>query len=550
MTQRPVPATPPGAPGSSSLDRRVAIAGGIVLGGLGLIAIALLGLVFLARGDGGAAAAPTVEPGSFAYAEVRDAPPLELTDQDGNPFSLESLRGQPVLVFFGYTHCPDVCPATIGTLNEVFAKVGDGPRALFVSIDPDRDTVDDMKNYLRYLPKNYTALVGTPDEVLANTGPWGVKYAKVDEGSPDGYAMSHTADVFLVDAQGKLRARFPFGTESEPIAANVKALLEETPVTAGPAASASSSAPSSPAPSGPPVSPPASLAPGTVGASAAPSPGPGEDLRVLLVSSSVWAGPETPVIVTLSEPSGAPLDPSVAVQARVIGANETATAADVPVTSILPVGADRASYIADVQIPLPGWWRLDLVTSDGRKGSVPIQALDPGSTAAIGAPAPDIDTPTLDDVGGKALALTTQEAPDLRFYQRSTADARRDGKPYVLVLDSSRFRVSPACGRAVTMVRYLLDRWGDEVDFVHMEPFEYQVVTEAPVLSGDIADPPLKDQAKALGLGDATWPATDMPWIFIVDGEGIVRAKYRDVVGTADVDLVLSQITGRNVQGS
>ena len=252
--------------------------------------------------------------------------------------------------------------------------------------------------------------------------------------------------------------------------------------------------------------------------------------------------------MTLSEPDGTPLDGAVGVSARVIGANETATGADVPATTILPTGASRASYVASVQIPVAGWWRLDLLTSDGRRGSVAIEALDPGTSAAIGAPAPDTDTPTLADVGGQALAITTQEAPDLRFYEESTADARAAGRPYVLVIDSSRFKVSPACGRALTMTSYLIDRWGGDVAFIHVEPFVYTVITQAPVLSGDIANPPLNQWAAAWGLGDAVWPATDMPWIFVVDGNGIVRAKYRSIVGTADIDVMLSLIEGRGVQ--
>ena len=444
---------------------------------------------------------------------------------DGQPFALTSLTGHPVLVFFGYTHCPDVCPATVGVLNQVLADAGPDVRAVFVSIDPERDGQAEMASYLRYLPDAYTGLSGTPEAIARAATAWGVKYAKIDEGTDDGYGMAHTADVFLVDAAGTLRARFPFGTEAGPITAEVTGLLAER-----------AAAPSAVAPA--PAATPAALAGGT---------GPGDDLRVLVVSSSIWAGPETPVIVTLTEPDGTPLDGSQAVAARVIGANETATALDVAAVAIQPAGAKRASFVATVQIPVAGWWRLDLVTADGRKGSVPIEARDPGASAAIGAPAPAIDTPTLDDVGGKALAITTQEAPDLRLYRESTADARAAGRPYVLVVDSARFKVSPACGRAITMVGYLVDRWADEVAFVHLEPFSYQVVTEAPILAGDLADPPLNDQTAALGLGDAVWPATRMPWVFVVDGEGIVRAKYEGIVGSNDIDLILSLIAGRGV---
>ena len=172
------------------------------------------------------------------------------------------------------------------------------------------------------------------------------------------------------------------------------------------------------------------------------------------------------------------------------------------------------------------------------------RALDQGASAPIGGPAPAIDTPTIDDVGGVARAVTTEPDPDLRLSTTSTADARAMGKPYVIVIDSSRFKVSPECGRALTMIRFLLDRWGDDVVFVHLEPFEYEVVTAEPVLSGTLTDPPLNGFAGAWGLGDATWPAVKMPWIFVVDGEGVVRAKYTGLVGTADIDVILTQVTG------
>jgi hypothetical protein len=151
-------------------------------------------------------------------------------------------------------------------------------------------------------------------------------------------------------------------------------------------------------------------------------------------------------------------------------------------------------------------------------------------------------------VGGVVRAVTTQPDPDLRLSQTSTADARAAGKPYVIVIDSARFKVSPACGRALTMIRYLLDRWPGVV-FIHLEPFEYQIVTEEPVLSGSITDPPMNRWSRAFGLGDATWPGTEMPWIFVVDGQGIVRAKYTGIVGSADVDVILTLLSGKGVVG-
>ena len=98
----------------------------------------------------------------------------------------------------------------------------------------------------------------------------------------------------------------------------------------------------------------------------------------------------------------------------------------------------------------------------------------PGRLGAVGGPAPDVDTPTLADAGGNLLAISTQPQSDVRLYQSSTADARAAGRPYVLVIDSARFKVSPACGRAISMVRYLIDRWRGDVAFIHLEPFPYR----------------------------------------------------------------------------
>ena len=174
-------------------------------------------------------------------------------------------------------------------------------------------------------------------------------------------------------------------------------------------------------------------------------------------------------------------------------------------------------------------------------GAAALTALDPGTTAALGSPAPTARTPTLADVGGNPRAVTTDPAPDLRLSQRSTADALADGQPFVLVIDSTKFRVSPACGRAIIMARYLLDRWRD-VGFIHLEPYRYSVITDTPVLDGSLDNPTLTDPAAAWGIGGTPWGPRSMPWVFVVDGHGIVRAKYQGVMGSADVDVIVSLI--------
>jgi hypothetical protein len=188
-------------------------------------------------------------------------------------------------------------------------------------------------------------------------------------------------------------------------------------------------------------------------------------------------------------------------------------------------------------------WRLEVVAplaGGTRVGSTALDALDPGTTAALGAPAPGIRTPTLNDVGGVARAVTTDPAPDLRLSQTSTADALAAGKPFALIVDSTRFKVSPACGRAIVMARFLLDRWRD-VAFIHHEPYRYSVVADTAVLEGSLRIDP-HDPAAAWGVGGDPWGPRSMPWVFVVDGDGIVRAKYQGVMGTDDVDIILALI--------
>ena len=545
MTERPRPeplvpvvgARPasPAHPAPPPIDRRAAIVGGVVLVIVGLLAAGLVALVVLERSGALPAASATRAPDDYAVAEVAPAPALDLVDQDGVPFSLDSLAGRPVLLFFGYTHCPDVCPTTVGVVTEALTAVGDGPRAVFTSIDPERDGVAEMKSYLRYLHPAFIGLSGSPVAIRTAADGWGVRYARVETGSAGGYAMSHTADTFLVDGQGRLRAVFPFGTDAAPMAAFLERLLAETPAPSEP--------PATPVPTGPATPSPA---PSPTVAPATPAPATG-DLLAMIVSSSVWSGGDSPVIFRIADAAGTPLDGTTGIRARVVSVTDgTPAGPDVDTVAIRPPGETATSYVASLDIPSPGAWRIVLTASTGATGSVPVNVLDPGTTSPIGAPAPDVRTPTVDDVGGLALAVTTQPEPDLRLSRTSTADARAAGQPYVLVIDSVAFQVSPACGRAVGMVRYLLDRWTD-VAFIHLEPFEYSIVTSEPVLQGDLANPPLNDQTRAFGIGDKTWSPLAMPWIFVVDGEGIVRAKYTGIVGSADVDVIVSLIKGEGV---
>ena len=171
-----------------------------------------------------------VDVAAYLYPVPRPAPAIDLTDTTDRPFSLSSLRGAPAFVFFGYTHCPDVCPATIGTVGLTLEASGPGPRAVFVSVDPERDTTTWLREFARFLPTGFVALTGTSGDIRATADAWDVRYARVETGVADAYSMAHTADVYLVDAAGMMRARFPFGTSSEAMSA-VLQTVQATPVT-------------------------------------------------------------------------------------------------------------------------------------------------------------------------------------------------------------------------------------------------------------------------------------------------------------------------------
>jgi protein SCO1/2 len=478
----------------------------------------------------GSSSPSTPTAGTFFYADVHDAPPIDLVDADGRPFSLAALRGQQVLVFFGYTHCPDVCPATIGNVSEALGTVGSGTQAVFASIDPERDTTAWLEEYVRFMPAGFTALTGTPAQVRVAADAWGVRYARVETDSADAYSMSHTADVFLVDADGQLRAHFPFGTSPE---AMVAVLRSVAATTAGSVAGSATPTPVSIAASPAPTVEPSPLT--TVGT-----------LRPEVVSTSVWSG-RGPVILALNGVAGRLNDPTIRATVRLADLAGRAIGPVTAMTAVRPPGVDRVSYVVTLDIPRPGRWRLDVnAFPDGEElaGSVEVTALDPGTTAAIGQPAPTAHTPTLSEVGGNSWAVTTDPAPYLPLSQRSTTDALAERQPFVLVVDSTRFRVSPACGKAIIMARYLVYRWSD-VAFIHLEPYLYTLVSNTPILSGSIENPPVGPVAAAWGVDGPPWGATSMPWVFVVDGDGIVRAKYQGLMGSDDIDVMLALITGR-----
>ncbi|TDP71372.1 SCO family protein [Roseateles toxinivorans] len=179
-------------------------------------------------GLGGAGNKPVFKGVDITGAEY--ARTLNLSDQMGQPRTLGDFKGKVVVVFFGYTQCPDVCPTTLAELAQVKKALGaDGERVqgVFVTIDPERDTAELLKAYVANFDPGFVALRGTPDQTAAVAKEFKVFFAKVPGKTPESYTMDHTAASFLFDAQGKVRVFSRYGAGAQVLADDLKILLAE-----------------------------------------------------------------------------------------------------------------------------------------------------------------------------------------------------------------------------------------------------------------------------------------------------------------------------------
>lgn len=166
----------------------------------------------------------TIEPPDAAYNIV-------LTDQQNQPFELAALKGKVALVFFGYTNCPDVCPATMSDLQIVRNRLGadaDKLAIVFVSVDPERDTTEKLLRFANLYEPSMHALTGSPEALAAVYKAYGAGAERVE--TPDsalGYVMNHTATITVVDKQGMRRLLIGFGAPVDDTTADLQALIAE-----------------------------------------------------------------------------------------------------------------------------------------------------------------------------------------------------------------------------------------------------------------------------------------------------------------------------------
>jgi protein SCO1 len=177
-------------------------------------------------GPGGFSAKPQFKAIDITGADY--AKGFDLPDADGKRRTLADFQGKVVVVFFGFTHCPDVCPTTLLELAEVKKRLGpDGQRVqgVFITVDPERDTPALLKPYVDNFGSGFVALRGTPQETQALAKSFKVFYAKVPGKTEGSYTVDHTAASYVFDPQGRIRLFTRYGSGADALAADLKLLL-------------------------------------------------------------------------------------------------------------------------------------------------------------------------------------------------------------------------------------------------------------------------------------------------------------------------------------
>lgn len=154
---------------------------------------------------------------------------FELTDHTGQRRSLEDFRGQVVTVFFGFTQCPDVCPMSLATMNDVVQELGDDAerlQVLFITVDPERDTEELLAHYVPRFHPDFIGLYGDAEETAAVAADFRVFYAKSGDTSGMNYTIDHSAGTYVFDPEGRLRLYVRHGEPAEAIAHDVALLLD------------------------------------------------------------------------------------------------------------------------------------------------------------------------------------------------------------------------------------------------------------------------------------------------------------------------------------
>lgn len=175
----------------------------------------------------GGALRPYVFHGTL-FQSPEPAPNFTLTSHNGQPVSLSDYRGKAVLLYFGYTTCPDICPTTLAELHIALQQLGSRAKdvqVMMITVDPERDTVPVLAEYMPHFNADFIGLTGEPEQIAEIATYYGVAYERSTEESALGYLVNHTATVMAIDRKGYVRVIFPFNTPAADIAADVDYLL-------------------------------------------------------------------------------------------------------------------------------------------------------------------------------------------------------------------------------------------------------------------------------------------------------------------------------------
>jgi protein SCO1/2 len=203
------------------MDKKTILVGVLAFGLIGLTALG----IWLFRPESSLRGTTYAEP-------YPPAPTINLARSNGEQFQLEDLRGKIVLLFFGYTSCPDVCPTTMAELKTALDRIGperaEKVKVVYVTVDPQRDDPQRVQEYANHFNKEFIGLSGPETDLAKIWSDYGV-FRSVAEGSPaTGYLVDHTARITLIDQEGNLRASYGFETPVEDIVHDLNLLLKDS----------------------------------------------------------------------------------------------------------------------------------------------------------------------------------------------------------------------------------------------------------------------------------------------------------------------------------
>lgn len=176
-----------------------------------------------------------VSPQSDPTAEVSQVGTLggnfTLTGHEGKPVKLSDFQGKVVLLTFGYTYCPDVCPVNLSRLQQIVKQMGtdaEKVQVLFISVDPARDTPERLQEYVHFFHENFIGLTGTDQQIAATAKQYGAMYLRQELNSAAGYLFAHTDKIYVVDEVGMLRTWFDLEEPMEAMVEKIQQFLQDS----------------------------------------------------------------------------------------------------------------------------------------------------------------------------------------------------------------------------------------------------------------------------------------------------------------------------------